>query len=153
MKKVSTGTEKELLQTATRLAEILSLESIENKDLIVLGKEIIQIQDDVTLTRRFKNGREQKLEIIRDVIVDLSAGAPWLQKGSFGLIAQNNLIKKIYLLDDVQLKGHFLYQVTLTPKYKNSQYSFTQSDVDSATYYMIYHWSQFTRILAKSVAA
>jgi hypothetical protein len=153
MKKLSTGTEKELLQTATRLAEILSLENIENKECIDLGQLILQIKDDPTISRRFKNGREQKLEIIRDVIVDLSAGAPWLKKGSFGLVAQNNLIKKIYLLDEIQLKGQFLYQVVLAPKYKDPKYSFKQSDVDYATYYMIYHWSQFTRTLAKSIAA
>lgn len=153
MKKLSSGTEKDILQAAMRLAEILSLENIENKSFIESGKKILEVVDDPTIVRRFKNGREQKLEIIRDVVVDLSAGAPWLKKGCFGLVAQNNMIKKVYLLDDIPLKGQFLYKISLAPEYKKPSGEFKQADVDHSTYYMIYLWSQFIRALAKNLAA
>lgn len=149
MKKLSSGTEKEVLQSATRLAEILSLEDFKNQDLIDAGKKILHIIDDPTILLRFKNGREQKLEIIRDIIVDLSAGASWLKKGTFGLVKQNNDLKKIYLLDENHLKGYFLYKASLNKKYKDHEYSLSQDEINAASYYMIYLWSQFIRELAK----
>ncbi len=149
MKKLSSGTEKEILQAASRLAEILSLEDFKNQDLIDAGKDILHIVDDPTIQLRFKNGREQKIEIIRDTIIDLSAGAPWLKKGRFGLVSQNNQIKKIYLLDENQMKGYFLFKVELAKLFKEPEHRFSQDEINAASYYMIYLWSQFIRELAK----
>ena len=153
MKKLSTGTEKDVLQAASRLAEILSLENFENRSLINLGKNILSVTDDPTLLRRFNNGREQKLELFRDLIVDFSAGAPWLKKGSFGLTGKDNSLKKIYILDELQLKGRFVFEAKLSAQYKKPDHHFTQEEVNAATYYLVYLWSQLNRALAEKASA